>query len=73
MELKLQIKDSGAWRNVMSFTAHTEPRIKMLAAEMMGFQTNPKAALRIVKPVNGYDQVKAWCEGPNWAWKKPQF
>lgn len=62
--MKLQIKDSGAWRNVLSLTEREQPQIMAAATSLLLVLNQPKTAMRLV---NG-DLVLDSCSGPTFLW-----
>ncbi|MDN4036772.1 hypothetical protein [Massilia sp. YIM B02443] len=63
--LKLQVKDSGAWRNVLSFASRHIRDVKWTSAALLKAAGSEKTALRICEG----DQVLAYCEQPACEWR----
>lgn len=62
--LKLQIKDSGAWRNVVSFPAEKQGSVQAAAANLLEVSGADKSAMRLVDG----EAVIARCEQPGCQW-----
>lgn len=62
--MKLQIKDSGAWRNVLAFDAARTADIEAAAAALLRAAGGQGTAMRICDG----DLVKARCEQPACEW-----
>lgn len=63
--MKLQIKDSGAWRNVVSFTPDRMADVEVASAALLQAAGCEKTALRICEG----DQVLARCETQDCMWR----
>jgi len=63
--MKLQVKDSGAWRNVMHFDAAHTAEVEGAAAALLRAAGGLKASMRICDG----DLVMAYCEQPDCAWR----
>lgn len=63
--MKLQIKDSGAWRNVLSFDASRMADVESTSAALLQAAGCSKTAMRMCDG----DQVVARCEPPAFMWK----
>lgn len=64
--MRLQIKDSGAWRNLISFHAHDLHEVMAYAARLVAMQTS-RAELQIV---DADRKVIAYLpNGPNHQWE----
>lgn len=63
--LKLQIKDSGAWRNVLSFPEAQRDRVEVAAAALLEVGGAGKSAMRLVDG----ETVVARCEQPACQWR----
>ena len=63
--MKLQIKDSGAWRNVVSFEASRMADIERASAVLLQAAGCEKTSMRICEG----DQVLARCETPDCMWR----
>jgi hypothetical protein len=63
--MKLQLKDSGAWRDVGRFDSERQEDVRAASAALMAAMTNQKTVLRIVDDAT----VQAYCESPFLAWR----
>lgn len=63
--MKLQIKDSGAWRNVLTFEPSQRAAVETAGSALLDAAKCPKSVLRICDG----DQVLAYCEKPAHAWR----
>jgi hypothetical protein len=63
--MKLQIKDAGAWRNLVGFTTAQEPAVLAAAANLLEVQ-QPKTVMRIAEG----DTPILWCRAPEFTWSK---
>jgi len=63
--MKLQIKDSGAWRNVVSFEASRMAAVEATSAALLLAAGTEKTSMRICDG----DQVLARCETPDCMWR----
>jgi hypothetical protein len=63
--MKLQIKDSGAWRNVVSFTPDRMADVEVASAALLEAAECTKTTMRICEG----DQVLARCEPPACMWR----
>ena len=63
--MKLQIKDSGAWRNVISFDASRTADVEVAGAALLQAAGCSKTTMRICEG----DQVLARCEPPTCMWR----
>jgi len=63
--MKLQIKDSGAWRNVLSFEAARTAEVEAAAAALLRAAGGLGTTMRITDG----DLVMAYCEQPACAWR----
>lgn len=69
MNMKLQINDSGGWRNVMSFDAEKEDRVRF-AAQALASLGERNVKLRILDAdgnVTAHHQPGHGWETPAWA------
>lgn len=64
--LKLQINDSGAWRDILRFDFHNEPEVREHARQLVLLADNRKLKLRIHDKDDG---VQAYCAGPDFVWR----
>jgi len=63
--MKLQVKDSGAWRNVLHFDAGRAAEVEQAAAALLRAAGGLGTAMRTVDG----DLVLAYCEQPACAWR----
>jgi len=63
--MKLQVKDSGAWRNVVSFAPDRMADVEVASAALLQAAGCEKTAMRISEG----DQVLARCETPDCMWR----
>ena len=63
--MKLQIKDSGAWRNVLSFDASRRSEVEAAGAALLQATGCDKTTMRICEG----DQVLTRCETPDCMWR----
>lgn len=63
--MKLQIKDSGAWRNLVTFTNHELACVQLAAALLLKALNQPKTVMRIAEGDTPID----WCEAPACTWR----
>lgn len=63
--MKLQAKDSGAWRNVMHFDAARTAEVEAAAAALLRAAGGLKTSMRICDG----DLVMANCDQPDCAWR----
>lgn len=63
--MKLQIKDSGAWRNVVVFDLERRTAVEAAGAALLQAAGCAKTVLRI----SDGDQVLAYCEQPACTWR----
>lgn len=63
--MKLQIKDSGAWRNVLTFAPDRRTDVELAGTVLLAAAGGSKTTLRICDG----DQVLAYCEPPVYAWR----
>lgn len=63
--MKLQIKDAGAWRNMVSFTRNEEAAVLKAAADLLCALRQPRTVLRVVET----DTTLFTCSGPDFIWK----
>ena len=63
--MKLQIKDSGAWRNVLSFSAGNSSEVEQAAAALLRAAGGLGTAMRIMDG----DLVMRYCEQPACEWR----
>ena len=62
--MKLQIKDSGAWRNLFSVTDQQRPHVLAAAASFLTALNQPQTVMRLVEN----DVVLDSCAGPAFRW-----
>jgi hypothetical protein len=63
--MKLQIKDAGAWRNVLTFDASRTADVEDAAATLLRAAGGLKTTLRICDG----DLAVSYCEQPACAWR----
>ena len=63
--MNLQIKDAGAWPNMVSFTRNEEAAVLKAAADLLCALRQPRAVLRVVET----DTTLFTCSGPDFIWK----
>jgi hypothetical protein len=63
--VKLQIKDSGAWRNVVNFEPARMADVEVASAALLQAAGCEKTAMRICEG----DQVLARCATPDCMWR----
>lgn len=63
--MKLQIKDSGAWRNVLNFDPARRADVEAAGVALLQASGCLKTTLRISEG----DQVQAYCEPPACTWR----
>jgi hypothetical protein len=63
--MKLQIKDAGAWRNMVSFSRSEEVAVLKAAADLLRSLQQPRTVLRVVET----DTTLFTCSGPDFVWK----
>ena len=63
--MKLQVKDSGAWRNVLPFDAGRTAEVEVAAAALLRATGGLSTVMRIVDG----DLVMAYCAQPDCLWR----
>lgn len=63
--MKLQVKDSGAWRNVLPFDAAHTAEVEAAAAALLRATGGLSTVMRVVDG----DQVVAYCAQPDCVWR----
>lgn len=63
--MKLQVKDSGAWRNVISFEASRMADVELASAALLQAAGCSRTVMRICEG----DQALARCEPPALMWR----
>jgi hypothetical protein len=63
--MKLQVKDSGAWRNVLTFEPERRADVEAASAALLRAAVCSKSTLRICAG----ETVLARCEPPACAWR----
>lgn len=63
--MKLQIKDSGAWRNVLTYDAGRAAEVEQAAAALLRAAGGLKTSMRTLEG----DLVMAYCEQPACVWR----
>ena len=62
--MKLQIKDSGSWRNVVSFDLERCDDVMHHAVFLLKALQEPRTVMRIADG----DRVIAYCKAPDYEW-----
>jgi hypothetical protein len=62
--MKLQIKDSGAWRNMAAFTAAEEADVMHAAANLLRTLQQPHTVMRVAEG----DTPLFFCRAPSFLW-----
>lgn len=72
--MKLQIKDSGAWRNVVSFDDAQQMQVEHAGLLLMRAIDSPKVSMRIVRDTP-QQKVESYCtkEDGVWHWRVPGY
>lgn len=65
--MKLQIKDSGAWRNILDFQPEQCDDIETAGTLLLRAVRPTKTMLRIIDS----ERVIAYCEAPHCTWRMP--
>jgi len=63
--MRLQVKDSGAWRNVLVFEAGRTAEVETAASELLRAAGGLRTTMRICDG----DRVMAYCEQPACEWR----
>jgi hypothetical protein len=63
--MKLQVKDSGAWRNVLGFDESQRADVEAAGAALLEAAGCSKATMRICEG----ETVLARCEAPAYQWR----
>jgi hypothetical protein len=63
--MKLQINDSGSWRNVCSFDLEKKDNVMSVAAMLMVLM----APTRSVMKISSDGHAVAYCKAPDYVWK----
>lgn len=64
--MKLQVKDSGAWRNVLVFEPARMADVEAATAALLQAAGCTKTVMRICEG----DRVMARCEPSDWVWRQ---
>lgn len=64
--MRLQIKDSGAWRNMVAFTHKEDLDVLRASAELLRALGQPKTVLRTAEG----DTPLLFCRAPDYMWSK---
>lgn len=64
--MKLQIKDSGAWRNLVAFTTAEEVAVMQAAVGLLRALRQPKTVLRVAEG----DTPLFFCRAPDFLWSQ---
>lgn len=62
--MKLQIKDSGAWRNLVAFTTAEEVNVMHAAAGLLRALQQPQTVMRVAEG----DTPLFFCRAPGYLW-----
>jgi hypothetical protein len=62
--MKLQIKDSGAWRNVVNFEPHRQAEVLKAGAYLLTAMAPTKTVLRVVDG----EKTLSYCQAPSYTW-----
>lgn len=73
--MKLQINDSGSWRNIVSFERHNLALIQDTSRQMMSHSSNTHVKLRIIE--EGHTDALGYCVyspmWEQWQWTDARF
>jgi hemolysin-activating ACP:hemolysin acyltransferase len=64
--MKLQIKDSGAWRNMAAFTMHEQADVMQVAANLLRALQQPQTVMRVAEG----DTPLFFCRAPSFLWSE---
>lgn len=64
--MRLQIKDSGAWRNVAVFTMHEQVDVMQASANLLRALQQPQTVLRVAEG----DTPLFFCRAPSYLWSE---
>lgn len=64
--MRLQIKDSGAWRNMAAFTHQEERAVLRAGAELLRALGQPKTVLRTAEG----ETPLLFCRAPDYQWSQ---
>lgn len=64
--MKLQIKDSGAWRNMIAFTVREQVDVMHAAAALLQSLQQPQTVLRVAEG----DTPLFFCRAPSFLWSE---
>lgn len=64
--MRLQIKDSGAWRNMAVFTMHEQVNVMQAGSFLLKALQQPKTVLRIAEG----DTPLFYCAAPSFLWSE---
>jgi hypothetical protein len=64
--MRLQIKDSGAWRNVAVFTLHEQVDVMQAGANLLRALQQPHTVLRVAEG----DTPLFFCRAPSYLWSE---
>lgn len=62
--MKLQINDSGAWRNICPVTDQTRDEVMRAAADLLRSMQQPKTTMRLADG----DRAVYYCKAPLFLW-----
>jgi hypothetical protein len=64
--MRVQVKDSGAWRNLVAFTTAEQVDVMQAAASLLRALQQPKTILRIAEG----DTPLFFCRAPSFLWSE---
>jgi hypothetical protein len=64
--MKLQIKDAGAWRNMVSFTRNEEQAVLKASSDLLRSLQQPRTVMRVVEG----DTPLFNCAAPDFVWQR---
>lgn len=64
--MKLQIKDSGAWRNLVAFTIAEQTDVMQAAANLLRALQQPHTVMRVAEG----DTPLFFCRAPSFLWSE---
>ena len=62
--MRLQIKDAGAWRNLVAFTTDRETEVLQAAASLLRALNQPNTVMRVAEG----DTALFYCRAPDFTW-----
>lgn len=64
--MRLQIKDSGSWRNMAAFTTAEQVDVMQAGANLLRALQQPKTVLRVAEG----DTPLFFCAAPDYLWRQ---